>query len=391
MRRWASLVIALVTAALLAGNVPASIAQGDPIPAGSDWLTTLNLYRALAGAPPVTEDAVLTQANQNHAKYMVENGDFSHDEDPTKPFYTVEGDTMNNTISASSSKGTERDGVEGFMSTPFHAMLLLNPEIAKAGYGDYFNANAPGFPFGVSIGVGGLNPTALSYPYTFPTDGAIVPIDSYDGSEYPDPLTSCPGYQVPSGLPLLVMHSADTVVTGHSLKQGDTVLDSCLITESNYANPDAGARSLGRNILAILDTVIIVPKQPLEEGGSYTASVTSALSSKTWSFSVYNRPPSITGVKFPKTYKPAGGKIFKLTFTLSEESAISIEVLNSKDKVVANLDLPDANNTMFWQWPGRSFSNGKVVKAGTYRVTIDATDSAGASAPQFVGNFTVKR
>jgi hypothetical protein len=118
-----------------------------------------------------------------------------------------------------------------------------------------------------------------------------VYLTSYDGFEQPDPLASCPGFPLggPSGLPIILQMGPGhltPVVTAHSLHRGATALPHCVFTESTYANSIAELQALGRAQLAARDAVVLIPKDPLMPGQSYTVSITAEGMTVTWTFRV---------------------------------------------------------------------------------------------------------
>ncbi|NOR83482.1 MAG: hypothetical protein GQ526_08325, partial [Ardenticatenales bacterium] len=107
--------------------------------------------------------------------------------------------------------------------------------------------------------------------------------------ENPDPLTSCPGYTAPAGLPIILQIGAGELspsVSSHSLKEGDTELEHCTLDETTYVNPNPDLQRLGRSTLNSRDAVVIIPREPLAPGGTYTVSVTVNGQTITWSFTV---------------------------------------------------------------------------------------------------------
>jgi hypothetical protein len=76
------------------------------------------------------------------------------------------------------------------------------------------------------------------------------------------------------------------VVSGYSFSQGGTALESCVLTEATYSNPDPAWQNLGRAILNERDAVIMIPRAPLTPGASYTVSITANSRTFTWTFSV---------------------------------------------------------------------------------------------------------
>ena len=95
-------------------------------------------------------------------------------------------------------------------------------------------------------------------------------------SEYPSPLTSCRGYEAPTGLPVIVqLGSGNQVprVTGSWFAEGTRVLDHCIFDEGSYMNRDAGQQRLGRSILASRNAIVLIPRKPLRPGARYRAVV----------------------------------------------------------------------------------------------------------------------
>jgi hypothetical protein len=138
-------------------------------------------------------------------------------------------------------------------------------------------------------GLGGGIPPSVVFPLRWPNSGGTMPYTGYYGSELPEPLTSCPGYAAPSGPPIfLQIGSGDQVpdVTGHSFNQGSTSLDHCIFDETNYTNPDGYAQSLGRSVLSMRDAIVLMPRNPLSPGVTYTISIANSGTTYTWSFTV---------------------------------------------------------------------------------------------------------
>lgn len=134
----------------------------------------------------------------------------------------------------------------------------------------------------------GSVPASVSFPIRWPGDGMTVPLRQHYG-ETPSPLTSCPGYATPSGLPVLLIFGGGDpapVVTAHSFAQGGTALECCVFDGTTYANPDAYLQGLGRSILRGRNAVALVPRAPLTPGATYTASITVNGIAHQWTFSV---------------------------------------------------------------------------------------------------------
>ncbi|HAT14282.1 MAG TPA: hypothetical protein DCS91_12575, partial [Microcoleaceae bacterium UBA11344] len=178
----------------------------------------------------------------------------------------------------------------------------------EVGYGAYREADGT-FASGATLvlqGEYGSLPSSVQFPITWPGDGQTIPasIRDYGGGEWPDPLTSTgnPSYIAPSGLPLLLQLGIGGVtpnVTAHSFSRGGTPLEHAVFDETNYINPKNGVleaygpgssakddQDVGRSGLDSQDTVLLVPRDPLLPGETYTASITANGKAYTWSFTV---------------------------------------------------------------------------------------------------------
>jgi hypothetical protein len=198
---------------------------------------------------------------------------------------------------------SDSDAIDLWMQAPFHELGILDPGLVEAGYGSYREDDS-GLKMGAALDVlQGLHeiPESALFPFVWPGDGMVVPLTNHF-SEYPNPLSSCPGYSVPSGLPIILQIGPGSVVprvTDHSIKSGDKLLEHCVFDETNYINPDKGAQDLARNILNARDAVILIPKSPLQPGATYTVSITVNGSVITWSFQVAKLGPQLSPLADP--------------------------------------------------------------------------------------------
>jgi len=273
--------------------------QGTPVSppdypaAGAGWLEFLNFYRATAGLIPLANNSGWGEGGWLHSRYMVKNDYVDHSEDPENAWYTVEGDAAaksSNLVATSNIYASDAQAIELWMQAPFHALGIIDPELHEVGFGS-FREEDGGLQMGASLDViRGLKalPATTTYPIAWPGDGMNIPLTSHL-TEYPDPLSSCPGYQRPSGLPIILQigpGDKKPVVSSYSFKRGAQVLEACLFDETSYQNPDANSRDLGRAVLDARDAIVLIPRQPLEPGATYTASITVNGMKYTWSFSV---------------------------------------------------------------------------------------------------------
>lgn len=259
----------------------------------SDWLGYLNDYRAMAELPPVDENANWSLGSQEHARYTVKNDVLAHEQEKENKWYTQAGDAAAqsaNLMASHNAQTSDYQAIDSWMQAPFHALGILDPALAQVGFGSYREADG-GLQMGATLDVlRGLNqiPSGIKFPVRWPSDGTTVPIGHY-WSEYPDPLTSCPGYQAPTGLPVILQlgpGELTPVVDNFDFKQGNQSLKSCVFSESSYTSPDSYEQELARAILAERDAVILVPRDPLTPGATYEISIVVSGKNYTWNFRV---------------------------------------------------------------------------------------------------------
>ena len=263
-------------------------------PAPLEWLNYLNSYRAQALLPPLTENSDWSNGDWFHSRYMVKNDVISHDEEPENPWYTPAGQAAaqnGNVMVSSSNQASDQLAIDLWMSGPFHAIGILDPALHQTGFGSYREADG-GWQMGATLdvirGLGAIPPT-VTYPVMWPAEGQITFLNGYYGTEYPDPLASCPTYTIPSGLPILLQigdGSLTPTVTDHSFSQDGLPLDHCLFDETTYTNPDSGAQNLGRLVLSGRDAIVLIPRQPLSPATNYTVTITTNGQSYQWTFMV---------------------------------------------------------------------------------------------------------
>jgi Cysteine-rich secretory protein family len=267
----------------------------------------VNEYRAMVKLAPVADDPALSEGERNHTRYLVGNyasfihrginiGAEMHSEDPAKPGYTPVG-----FHAAQSSDIDEWPGprpplspnwaVDDWMTGAFHRLNVLNPSLRDVAYGESCNGGTCAAALDVLSGAQrpSLYPKLLPAPIQFPPPGATVALGPLFG-EWPDPLTACPGYRSPAGLPvtLALGSMVNTRLTAYRLvRDGDppTAIDACGFDASSYVNPDAAAQQRARRVLLDFGAVVLVPRAPLRKGASYTVSMTVNGREYEWSFS----------------------------------------------------------------------------------------------------------
>jgi hypothetical protein len=119
-----------------------------------------------------------------------------------------------------------------------------------------------------------------------------MPFLEYNGSEFPDPLSSCPGYTAPSGPPIYLLLGNGNLtpsVSAHSLTTAGQPLEHCIFDENTY---DGVYTDLARSVLNARDAVVVIPRQPLTPGARYTVSITANGQTYRWSFTATSTPRS---------------------------------------------------------------------------------------------------
>ena len=244
------------------------------------WLDRLNFYRASAALPPVAEDPQLSGAVRAHARYMVMHDAVRHSQKRRDSWATPEGAAaaaVSNLAGSTRLTEPESWAVDLWMQAPFHALGILDPALNTVGFGIHrAQKNRIQTAAGLDVIRGRrVVPQSVSYPIVWPAPGTTVPIATHV-EEYPSPLTSCPGYQAPTGLPLIVQLGADGElprVTGSWIADDRGELEHCTFDGGTYRNRDAAQQQLARTILAARNAIVVIPREPLRPGVSYRAVV----------------------------------------------------------------------------------------------------------------------
>ena len=292
--------------------MPPSSADNYVSPAVMGWLGQLNFYRVLAGVPAVEPDSRASRGDEAHARYVLKNyatmlksgvnpGAAAHQEDVANKWYTPEGsragigsDMDFSTIPPGSEGAFPAHALEAWLRGPFHRFWLLNPYLRTVGYGQ---SCVSGFCVAAMDVLSGAihpshDPAPLPTPIEFPPSGSVLSLDRLS-SEWPDPLTACPRYSRPAGMPITLQCGAyvATKLSSYSLSKiarTPTALEACGFDAASYTNSDASAQSKAREALQLFGAVVIVPRRPLAPG-TYKVSITAAGHAYEWSFTI-NRP-----------------------------------------------------------------------------------------------------
>jgi uncharacterized protein YkwD len=281
---------AVLVASGLVASGPAGAAAVNPnsgLTDSSTWLQTANAWRAASDLPAVTEDATLTAGEVAHSTYVVKTGQLVHAEDPMNPNYSADGDAagQNGNVAASSNATkTDRQFVEQWITAPFHAAGLLDPQLVTSAFGAFRDAAATPFKAAATMDVlrGRTGPVATSATL-FPGNDSILPVaeQAYQGGESPDPLSPCAGYDpgtgtINTGVPIfaLLPHAPTAAtLTATLTPDGGSPVTSCAYDETSYTNPVPGDQTTGQQVMASRHQVIVVPHDPLTQGVHYTVSI----------------------------------------------------------------------------------------------------------------------
>lgn len=267
-------------------------------PPTSDWLRYVNYHRALARLGPVTENPTWSEGDRQHACYMVQNDYVGHSQNTALPCASADGAAaaeQSNVRATTYLDAPDSAAVDYWMQTPFHSVAILDADLGEVGFGSFREAGS-GWQYAAALDVGrGLDDQfseGTTFPVMWPGDGSTTYLRAFPGYEWPAPLPHCGygGYEDRAGLPLILQLGPDSVtpeVTAHALTMNGTPVEHCVFDETTFSHPtDPGQQWTGRIILNVRDAVVLIPRDPLTPGATYTASVTANGQTHTWSFAV---------------------------------------------------------------------------------------------------------
>jgi pSer/pThr/pTyr-binding forkhead associated (FHA) protein len=250
------------------------------------WLTRLNHFRAMTQLGLLQEDPAISAAAQAHSEYLVANyadrisdgeslGDAGHEESRGEKGYSPAGAAIAPNAQLAWGCGPyESNGqIDQWIAGPFHRLPMLDPFLIQVGFGEAADNGC--WVAALRLAAPDEHPARYAKAIEFPPDGVPVPIN-WSGIEFPSPLASCPGYEMPVGLPITLQlgRFCDAQLTAHSLSVDGAVIDSCAFDARGYRNPDAGAQEYGRWEMRSSGAVVLIPRAPLVPGKSYSVSIT---------------------------------------------------------------------------------------------------------------------
>ncbi len=265
---------------------------------GPGWLQYMNTFRLQAGLGPVTENAAWSEGSRLHSTYMSNTGKISHYEDTASPLYTNEGNRAaeNGNLAASYAFNSEYDWAFNYwISAPFHALPILDPQLAVVGFGTHRDANAAielAATLDIKQGLQEEIPANIDFPILFPKDGGEAWVLRYSLPEFPNARVHC-GYGDVSGAPIMVQIGPgdQTPNVSSSVLRSETgPIEHCVFDETDYFNPNAALQQAGRSILDQRDAIVLLPRNPLEVGKTYAVELVVNGVQISWSFNAVSPP-----------------------------------------------------------------------------------------------------
>jgi hypothetical protein len=274
------------------------------------WLSELNLWRRMAGLEIVIENARLSYGSEEHARYLVVQGPpaiagfraydrtigpGAHLENSHSPFYTSVGAeaAIGGPLAADVIQGadvawegrSEAGDIDNLIVAPFHRLSLLAPWAQIVGYGSF--GEYPRRAAALALR-GSLRRRRRGEPIEFPPANSDIPLGALRGSEWPNPVAPCAGYERPVGLPITLQFGRRFVLQSYSLRDkwsGDA-LASCGFDALTYRNPDALQQKRGRELLTAYGAIVLIPRKPLLSGHQYLVFARTSLGRFEWAFTV---------------------------------------------------------------------------------------------------------
>jgi len=274
------------------------------------WLAELNQWRQMAGLPLVIENPRLSSGSQQHARYLVLQGPVdvssfraydraigpgAHHEDTHRPSYTTAGAqaAMGGPLTVDVIQGadvawegrTESADIDSLIAAPFHRLSLLAPWAQIGGYGSF--GEYPRRAAALALR-GPLDAQQQAGPILFPPANRQMSSDALSGSEWPNPIAGCAGYQRPVGLPITLQIGRPLLLRSYSLQDQSfgNVLEACGFDAISYRNSDATQQKRGRELLKAYGAIALIPREPLPFGHQYRVRIETSRGSFEWSFAV---------------------------------------------------------------------------------------------------------
>jgi len=282
---------AMPSASASENSIPVYSAAEAPAP---EWLQRLNSYRDMAKLAPAGEDDSLAAGD---AKHVAMPGLEMHQESSSKPGFSAEGlyAAQHSDVDFMWWKGNrtphmETWAIDDWITGAFHRLPLLSPRLQRVGYAQQCaNQMCVAAMNAQSDVERTARATMYKAPVAFPPDGATLALKWFT-MEVPNPLSSCPGYEKPTGVPItLQLGNFVAIKLDHySLKEvgSSDEVEACGFDSTTYTSPDSAIQAAARATLDAWGTVVVIPRRPLKPGGSYKVEMTASGKMYGWQFSV---------------------------------------------------------------------------------------------------------
>jgi hypothetical protein len=280
-------------AAMAAPTTSSNLSSSAP----ASWLARINFYRSGVGLAEIHGNSEDSAGVKAHARYLMLNfGDdiraskplspAAYEEDHSKNGYSEDGAiaAQNLRLAWGCSSYDAAAQIDRWLAGPIQRLAMLNPFLTEGAFG----ANSHD---GCWVAAMRLPPPSdeevKPYPHAieFPPDGASVSLD-WVAIDSPDPLTSCPGYERPAGLPITLQlgRLVDTKLSAHSLMEDGKPIEHCAFDAQSYLNPDPHGQEYARWSLRASSAVVIIPRAPLRPGSRYSVSINANGATYAWGF-----------------------------------------------------------------------------------------------------------
>jgi hypothetical protein len=135
------------------------------------------------------------------------------------------------------------EALRGWVAGPFHRPSVLSPGFTSAAFDMYTD---PEGCWSKCLRLELKPAPATLKPVLFPPSGAVMSLD-FDANEWPSPLTSCPGYTEPAGLPITMQFGwgGTPKVLENVIRANGAPLDHCYFDGNSYDNADPANRNRG--------------------------------------------------------------------------------------------------------------------------------------------------
>ncbi len=295
-RRLADLAAALVPALAVVALLPGPASASDVT--GAQLVGFLNAQRAAHGIPAgIVEDPALSDGCAKHNRYGAANGTLVHREDPASRAYTPEGDAAAATAVLYRGR-TWTAQANPFELAPIHLHQLLSPYLDRAGADE-----TAGYGCLTTLASVSRAPAPVDTLYTYPGDGTrdwrAAEVDSEE------PFTPGQTVGIPAGVrtgpTLYVMASGPGLRWGSGSKVVSASLTGpdgpVTLLAFDRTSPQVGSYlPVGAQLL---------PRAPLREGATYTASLVLRVTgddgvprdiARTWSFTTAAAATAADGI-----------------------------------------------------------------------------------------------